>query len=174
MIVMNKKSFYSILFLSSLLLNQAYSRNSNSKANIPEQIAPFFNPPPELAGNFGQYRSPLQFYDGTYVKTKQDWQKRRNEILQTWHGIMGVWPPLSMNPKIEYLEKKHRENFTQHKVKLTIFDNGNGFEVPEVLGDLARKNKLGLIGMHERSRLLDGKFTVKSRIGRGTTVTVQV
>jgi len=120
MIVMNKKSFYSILFLSSLLLNQAFSRNSIDKDNIPEQIAPFFNPPHELADNFGKYRSPLRFYDGSLVKTKQHWQERRNEILQIWHDNMGDWPPLIKKPKIEYLEKKHRENFTQNKVRIEI------------------------------------------------------
>jgi signal transduction histidine kinase len=34
--------------------------------------------------------------------------------------------------------------------------------------------KLGLIGMHERARLLDGTLTVRSEPGRGKTVTVDV
>ena len=124
---MNKISL-SLSLLLLLLLNQAFSKNikekENSKIdNIPDKIAPFFSPLPELANDFGKYRSPLRFYDGTFVKTKQDWQRRRNEILQKWNSIMGHWPPLIDNPKIEYLEKKHRENFTQHKVRVEIAPN---------------------------------------------------
>jgi dienelactone hydrolase len=123
---MGKNSLYLLLFVLLLLLNQAVSISLSredgapSINDIPGQIAPFFSPPPKLANDFGEYRSPLRFYNGTSVKTQQDWQKRRNEILKTWHGIMGKWPPLIENPKIEYLGKKHRENFTQHKVRIEI------------------------------------------------------
>ena len=67
-----------------------------------------------------------------------------------------------------------RVEFTPKKVKLNVTDNGSGFELPEVLGDFAGKGKLGLIGMHERARLLDGSFSVKSQLGKGTTVVVEV
>jgi dienelactone hydrolase len=118
-------ALYLSIFLSSLLINRAFSQSQNSwninqSKNTPGQIAAFFSPPPELAEDFGKYRSPLKFYDGTSVKTKQDWQKRRNEILKTWHGITGMWPPLIDKPKIKYLEKSQRENFTQHKVRVEI------------------------------------------------------
>ena len=123
---MSRKSFYLSLFVLLLLLNQAVPRSrsdkQNSRAinNIPRQITPYFSPPPELANDYGEYRSTLRFYNGTTVKTCQDWQRRRNEILKTWHGIMGKWPPMIEKPKIEYLGKKRRENFTQHQVRLEI------------------------------------------------------
>ena len=120
------KNIYLSFFILLLLLNQAVSRSQSDKDsspainNIPRQIAPFFSPPPELANDFGEYRSPLRFYNGTTVKTRQDWQKRRNEILKTWNGIMGHWPPMIEKPKIEYLETKRRDNFTQHRLRLEI------------------------------------------------------
>ena len=126
LVVMSKNILYLSLLLSLLLSNQALSNsitaidNSNAINNIPKRIAPFFNPPPELTRDFGKYRSPLTFYNGTPVKTRYDWQKRRNEILKTWHGIMGNWPPMIEKPNIEYLETKRRENFTQHRVRLEI------------------------------------------------------
>jgi len=92
--------------------------------NVPEKIAPFFRPPAEFAGDFGQYKSPLIFDDGTAVKTPADWLRRRQEILKTWHEMMGAWPPLIEKPKIEYLVKEHRENFTQHKVRVGIAPGG--------------------------------------------------
>jgi dienelactone hydrolase len=123
---MSRKSLYLFVFLSSLLLNQAVSLslsnydNNHAVKNIHKNIASCFSPPPELANDFGEYRYPLRFYDGTAVKTQQDWQKRRNEILKTWHSIMGKWPPMIEKPKIEYLAQKRRENFTQHQVRLEI------------------------------------------------------
>ncbi|MHC4532768.1 MAG: prolyl oligopeptidase family serine peptidase [Planctomycetota bacterium] len=120
-----RKNYYLIFFIMLLLLNQAVSggrsdTHNNRINNIRRQIAPFFHPPLELSNDFGKYRSPLNFYNGTPVKTQNDWQKRRNEILKTWHGIMGHWPPMIEKPKIEYLETKRRDNFTQHRIRLEI------------------------------------------------------
>jgi hypothetical protein len=87
---------------------------------LPPRLAPFFHPPPQLAGDLGAYRSPLKFADGTPVKSAADWQKRRGEIRKTWHEAMGPWPPLVEKPKIEYLEKERRGNVTQHRVRIEI------------------------------------------------------
>jgi signal transduction histidine kinase len=59
-------------------------------------------------------------------------------------------------------------------VRMTINDDGQGFEVPERTGDLVATGKLGLIGMYERARLLDGTLLVQSEPGKGTTVIVDV
>lgn len=85
-----------------------------------EQIELFFKPPTEFANDFGTYRSPLKFDDGRPVRTAADWSRRREEILQYWHKVMGSWPPLIEKPKIEFLEKTHRDNFTQHRVRMEI------------------------------------------------------
>lgn len=81
------------------------------------EIAPFFAPPQQFANDFGDYRSPLKFYDGTPVKTGEQWQQRRKEILNRWHQLMGQWPPLIVNPQVEILASKRRENFMQHRVR---------------------------------------------------------
>lgn len=64
--------------------------------------------------------------------------------------------------------------FTKEKVKLSINDNGCGFEVPGLISNFARKGKFGLLGMYERTRLLNGQFSMKSEVGQGTTVSVEV
>jgi len=81
-----------------------------------KRIAPFFSPPAEYADDFGEYRSVLKFYDGRPVKNADDWKRRRQEILQTWHKMMGPWPPIIEKPEVKYLESKRRENFVQHRV----------------------------------------------------------
>ena len=66
-------------------------------------LAPFFHPPAEFANQFGSYRSPLKFEDGTSVKTAADWVRRRGEILKQWHDLMGPWPPILQAPKVVFL-----------------------------------------------------------------------
>jgi signal transduction histidine kinase len=51
-------------------------------------------------------------------------------------------------------------------ITLRIEDTGNGFDLNEVKG----KGGLGLISMEERARLVSGKLTIKSQVGKGTMV----
>ena len=64
--------------------------------------------------------------------------------------------------------------FNEDKTRLTVSDNGKGFDPPSSVGDLARDGKLGLAGMEERAQLLGGSMTLKSEPGKGTTVTTEV
>jgi PAS domain S-box-containing protein len=64
--------------------------------------------------------------------------------------------------------------FTPEKIKLTISDNGQGFDLSGRLDDLPRSGKLGLIGIKERARLLGGTLDIKSIRDKGTTLTVDV
>jgi len=62
----------------------------------------------------------------------------------------------------------------QSKATLTITDNGRGFTVPTDLGELSDLGKLGLIGIQERAWLLGGNVKIKSELGKGTTIAVEV
>ncbi|GAI10457.1 unnamed protein product, partial [marine sediment metagenome] len=64
--------------------------------------------------------------------------------------------------------------FGDGKVILAVRDDGKGFKLPKRIGDLASAGKLGLAGMQERARLIEGKLTIKSAPTKGTTVTVEV
>jgi signal transduction histidine kinase len=64
--------------------------------------------------------------------------------------------------------------FAEDRTKVTITDNGRGFELPGRLDDFTRSGKLGLAGMQERAQLLCGTLEVKSTPGKGTTVMVEV
>jgi len=60
--------------------------------------------------------------------------------------------------------------FEKQKTRVTVSDDGIGFELPESLGDLPYTGKLGLAGMQERVQLLGGNLKLKSKLGKGTTV----
>jgi hypothetical protein len=83
-------------------------------------IKPFFRPPAEFAGQLGSYRSPLRFNNGTPVRSANDWQRRRAELLKQWHALMGPWPPLIEHPKVEVLSETRRDNFVQRRVLIEI------------------------------------------------------
>lgn len=63
--------------------------------------------------------------------------------------------------------------FHDDVIKISVIDNGRGFRVPKAMGSLAESGKLGLAGMQERARLLNGNVTIKSALGKGTVVTVE-
>lgn len=64
--------------------------------------------------------------------------------------------------------------FGDGRIRMSITDNGVGFHPPESLEDLSRAGKLGLIGMQERMRLLNGSIKIESEPGKGTTVMVEI
>jgi dienelactone hydrolase len=87
---------------------------------LPKSLAPYFAPPKEYANDFGKYKSPLTFTDGTPVRTADDWKKRREEIRQSWHDLLGPWPPPIEKPTLEVLSSSKRENFTQQHVRVQV------------------------------------------------------
>ena len=64
--------------------------------------------------------------------------------------------------------------FAEDRTKVTISDNGRGFELSGRVDGLPRSGKLGLAGMQERARLLGGTLEVKSTPNKGTTLIVEV
>ena len=67
-------------------------------------------------------------------------------------------------------------SLTSHKgrLRMIISDNGRGFWLSGPVSDWAQRGKLGLLGMHERARLLGGDLHVRSAPGRGTTIAVEL
>ncbi len=57
--------------------------------------------------------------------------------------------------------------------RLTISDNGRGFETSPVVSDLSGR-RMGVMGMQERAALLGGNLTVRSTPGEGTKVAVTI
>ena len=80
------------------------------------EITPYFSPPDSLKNEFGAYRSPLVFYNGDTVRTPSDWQRRCNEIRDTWMQMMGEWLPLLTDNKMEYLDSVQKEGYVEYKV----------------------------------------------------------
>ena len=80
-------------------------------------IEPYFTPPMNLMEDGGDHPSPLQFDDGSIVKTPEDWKLRRSQILSQWESLLGKWPELITDPKVEVLQSERRGNFLQQQIR---------------------------------------------------------
>jgi dienelactone hydrolase/photosystem II stability/assembly factor-like uncharacterized protein len=94
-----------------------------SREALWKKLEPFAQPPDEFAGKLGAYRSPLKFADGSIATTPADWQRRRAEIVKTWHKRLGTWPLLIDKPTIKKLDKVERDGYTEYKVQVQASPN---------------------------------------------------
>jgi len=105
--------------------------------------------------------------------------------------VVGAMPALSSEAQLVIFRiaqealnnvRKHTEasrvvvrlEFEERKMRMTISDDGQGFEIPKQLDDFPSSGRLGLVGMYERARLLGGNFQVQSGLGKGTEVVVEL
>jgi signal transduction histidine kinase len=59
-------------------------------------------------------------------------------------------------------------------VQATVTDDGRGFDPETTLVEAARQGHLGLVGMHERVRMLGGTTRIDSRPGGPTVISVSL
>jgi two-component system NarL family sensor kinase len=60
------------------------------------------------------------------------------------------------------------------KIRLTVQDDGRGFDVEKVLGSETRPSGIGLLGMQERVELLGGNFKIDSQPNQGTFLVADI
>jgi signal transduction histidine kinase len=58
-------------------------------------------------------------------------------------------------------------------ITVAVADDGRGFDVDRALGQAGPLESVGLLGMQERVRLLNGRLEIRSREGAGTLVLVE-
>lgn len=80
----------------------------------------YSHPPQELEGQFGPFRSPLLFDNGTHVSNAAEWALRRQEILDYWHGVMGQWPALLREPQFSVLGEEQDEGFRRLGLPMSL------------------------------------------------------
>ncbi|MCP4647172.1 MAG: PAS domain S-box protein, partial [bacterium] len=64
--------------------------------------------------------------------------------------------------------------FKEKAIRIIVRDNGKGFDPPKSVADLPRYGMLGLVGMQERVRLLNGTLAFTSKLDEGTTVIAEL
>ena len=64
--------------------------------------------------------------------------------------------------------------FSPESVKIVVNDNGTGFILNKTAGELAGEGKLGIVGMQQRAKFLNGNFDIYSQPGKGTSVSIEI
>jgi signal transduction histidine kinase len=64
--------------------------------------------------------------------------------------------------------------FDEKSTRLSICDNGQGFDPPGDPGAFAHYGHYGLLGMHERADLVEAEMRIESARGKGTKVSVSI
>lgn len=65
-------------------------------------------------------------------------------------------------------------HFKQDGIKVSIKDDGIGFDFQEAISSKDGLRGLGLLGMRERVELMKGSLVIKSSYGRGTEIDIEV
>lgn len=62
--------------------------------------------------------------------------------------------------------------YTPDEIQLTITDDGFGFELPESPAEFAPSGHFGLLGIHERTELIEAQLEIQSKPEEGTSIKV--
>jgi hypothetical protein len=116
-IIRNALVLIIIIGASAIVKSQTLSNKTSDTKALWDKISPYFSPPGEFKDKYGDYRSPLKFYNGQMVKSPEEWKQRREEILDRWHGMMGKWPPFVKNQKLEILETTKKEGYMLYRIR---------------------------------------------------------
>jgi len=85
-----------------------------------QKVKSAFEPPERSERIEARLRSLFRFDNGREVQTAADWAERRAELLESWHAVMGPWPPLLERPRLDVLSTEARGNLEQRRVRLEI------------------------------------------------------
>jgi two-component system sensor histidine kinase DegS len=103
--------------------------------------------------------------EGTEVKLPEEVQLMLFRIAQ--EAVNNAWRHARAT------EIQIRLKFSEKAVGLAIEDNGSGFDLEGVTSKVGPYGKLGILGMQERARLINGKLTIESSPRKGTKVMVE-
>ncbi len=126
----------------------------------PAELAEFFVPPEQYQSDFGNFRSPFVFADGTRVQSPADWQRRREEIISTWQKIMGPWPPVLQKPRVEVVNTIRRESITQQQLRIEIALGGEMVDALLLVPD-------GAASVRKRPAVLVVYYDAETGVGLG-------
>jgi two-component system, NarL family, sensor histidine kinase DegS len=103
--------------------------------------------------------------EGTEVKLPEEVQLMLFRVAQ--EAVNNAWH----HARATKIEIKLR--FSEKAVGLAVEDNGSGFDLEGVKSKIGPYGKLGILGMQERARLINGKLKIESSPGKGTKVVVE-
>jgi signal transduction histidine kinase len=83
----------------------------------------------------------------------------------------------SLNNVLHHAEANHARvelDFSETQLSVQIRDDGKGFIVPSNPAEFPKKGHFGLLGLQERSEIIEADFKIQSSPGNGTVVLIRV
>jgi len=134
------------------------------------------------------YLEDLGFIPALEMLVREADQKENLSVQLTVSGSSRRLPPdlelaayrivqESLNNVIQHADANEawvEVRFQVEHFTLSVRDNGQGFEAPDLPDVLARRGHFGLMGIQERALLYGGQLTIHSTPGGGTEVTVRL
>lgn len=177
-------------------LDALESQHPNPQASLDQELTKVRNATEEIADELRRFSRNLRpsILDDLGLAPALRWLVTDLEQRSGLHGdfiICGEPRPLTEDVELGLFRitqeairnvERHAEaatvsvtlNYADQEVTLTIHDDGTGFAMDDPIPTSANSRNLGLLGMHERARLLGGVFEVTSSVGRGTRVHIRL
>jgi signal transduction histidine kinase len=134
------------------------------------------------------YLEDLGFLPALEMLTREADQEDNLSVQLTVSGAVRRLPPdlelaayrivqEALNNVVQHAEASQawvKVDFEAEQLVLSVQDNGQGFEPPDLPDALARRGHFGLMGVQERALLYGGQISIRSAPGAGATVSVQL
>lgn len=123
----------------------------------------------QLCEDFSQkFKVPVDFYSAGIKELKLDFDTAINIYRMIQEGLNNIRKHARTDNAIIRLVA------SSPNIILRIEDDGQGFDVANRLSTALKEKRMGLSSMEERASLLGGKMDIKSRIGRGTRILIEI
>jgi signal transduction histidine kinase len=107
-----------------------------------------------------------------HVQAKEEMNNLPEELkLVCFRVVQEALTNISRHAQAQYVTIQLWES--EGNIHLTVYDNGQGFDVQEALNGAAQGRSLGLLGMKERVRLVGGELEIASARHSGTKIHAQ-
>lgn len=134
------------------------------------------------------YLEDLGFLPALEMLTREADQQENLSVRLTVSGAVRRLPPdlelaayrivqEAINNVVQHARASRtwvRIGFEAEHLVLSVGDDGQGFEAPDLPDTLARRGHFGLMGIQERAFLYGGQMSIRSAPGDGTEVIVQI
>lgn len=111
------RRFTAMLCLGALLAGCTAAAPGTERSLSRRLLDSCSKPPEAYRDTYGEYRSPLLFYNGDSVRTAADWERRRAEIRARWDSLLGAWPPLITGQRFEFVDTLSGAGFDRYRVR---------------------------------------------------------
>jgi PAS domain S-box-containing protein len=123
----------------------------------------------QLCADFSQkYKVPIDFYSAGIKELRLDFDTAINIYRMIQEGLNNIRKHARADNGIIRLVA------SSPNIIIRIEDDGQGFDVANRLSTALKEKRMGLSSMEERASLLGGKMDIKSRIGRGTRILIEI